>query len=537
MTLPTHAENSTRPAAWWSSSLFVLGGLMAAGFLLRLAATSNDLWLDEVWSLWMISNEVRTPLDLVRGEMRHDNNHLLNSAWLYLLGPHQRPTIYRLPSVLAGTAGIGMAWLLGRLRGVGSARACGLAFALNYVLVDTGSDARGYGVLSLCVLASQTALLAGFRRALGAGADQDTTSPRSGLRVGRPSMWSGVFMLAATVGFLTHLTFVFCYGAALGWSIWLVGTTKDIPLRNRIAVFARWHTLPSVTVLAIYFGFVRGMTFGLGPKNTLPAAIIETCSAIVGGPFEAPWSGTIAGFMAVLGCLSLYRCWVSDRAAAILFGLTIGLVPAAVLALFPIDFYSVRYLLVPAQTLLLLVAREGGAFAKRGAWQTVAVATLAIAFCGANMARNLTLVARGRVPYSAALAYMAASSRDPGTPATCYSNHDFRFGLLFSYHEKDQPIPRVTLYEKNNLPPEGAEWYILHDSRHGGVAADRIADRQGNEYDLDRIFRSGGISPGHWYVYRQDRRLHRGAADPAAGQGAAEAGSTARLRRSRASRF
>jgi uncharacterized membrane protein len=270
--------------------LRVLAALVALGCGLRLAATGGDLWLDEVWSLWMISNEVRTPLDLVRGEMRHDNNHLLNSAWLYLLGPDQRPATYRMPAVIAGTAAVALAWMLGRRRGLASAMACGLAVAVDSMLVDTGSEARGYGLLSLCVLASQTALLAGFAPALGEPTVGRAECPRPGPPGGWPGLWTLVFNLASVFGFLAHLTFVFCYGASLIWSAWLVATVRGSPLHHRIAAFALWHALPATTLVAVYGGFVRGMTFGLGPKNTLVAALVETASAIGGGAFEAPWS-------------------------------------------------------------------------------------------------------------------------------------------------------------------------------------------------------------------------------------------------------
>jgi hypothetical protein len=101
---------------------------------------------------------------------------------------------------------------------------------------------------------------------------------------------------------------------------------------------------------------------------------------------------------------------------------------------------------------------------------------------------------------------MMARSRSDATHVTCYSNHDFRSQLLVGYHQRGRHGRTIALSGKRDLPPEGAEWYILHDTRHGGVGAGRIADRHGNEYELDAVFRSGGISPGHWYIYRQVAR-------------------------------
>jgi hypothetical protein len=111
---PTSLDRKTRIA-------FLLA-VFAGAAVLRLAAAANDLWFDEIWSLWLIAREAQAPWDLFRGGMRHDNNHLLNSLYLYWLPPHLPPLAYRLASVTAGTAAVGMAWLLGRQRSAASGR-------------------------------------------------------------------------------------------------------------------------------------------------------------------------------------------------------------------------------------------------------------------------------------------------------------------------------------------------------------------------------------------------------------------------------
>ena len=83
MTLPPAIQASRTRLA----SLLAIVGCAA---ILRLAAAANDLWFDEIWSLWLIARETKVPWDLFRGGMRHDNNHLLNSLYLFWL-PHHRP--------------------------------------------------------------------------------------------------------------------------------------------------------------------------------------------------------------------------------------------------------------------------------------------------------------------------------------------------------------------------------------------------------------------------------------------------------------
>ncbi len=74
--------------------------ILAATVVLALAAT-GELWLDEILSLqW--AKEAASPLDLLR-IYRHDNNHPINTLWLFLLGPERMPLTYRTLAVFSGS--------------------------------------------------------------------------------------------------------------------------------------------------------------------------------------------------------------------------------------------------------------------------------------------------------------------------------------------------------------------------------------------------------------------------------------------------
>jgi hypothetical protein len=183
--------------------------------------------------------------------------------------------------------------------------------------------------------------------------------------------------------------------------------------------------------------------------------------------------------------------------------LTILAVPAGIFTLFPIDFYSVKYLQVPGQTLALLVASEAAAgFARRPRPLMLACA---LAFTFSHLARDAVLIGRGRGSYVYAIQYMLDTSTSPESIITAYSNHEFRTQLLIGYHQATLPGRKLRLYHKADLPPAGAEWYILNDHRHGGTGAPQIADRYGNVYHRDLVVRGGGLAPIHWYLYRRSK--------------------------------
>src|SRR5215813_11426405 len=83
-----------------------LGVVVAIGAAVRLAATRGDLWLDEIWTLTLLE-PLRSPLAIVT-EVHHDNNHILNSLFMWFLRPLGSDWAYRLPAWIAGVATI---WL------------------------------------------------------------------------------------------------------------------------------------------------------------------------------------------------------------------------------------------------------------------------------------------------------------------------------------------------------------------------------------------------------------------------------------------
>jgi len=496
------SDQSPRPP------LSLLAGLTVLAAVLRAAASFNDLWLDEVWTLWLIAQLVHEPSDIVRGFMRHDNNHLLNTFWMYLLGPHLPSIIYRLPSVVAGSLAVVPAALIGRSSGPLTAVVCGAAFAIDFMLVNLGSEARGYGVMTLCVIVAQWLAL-----------DHDGLEREGGgvqsLFGGKRGRWRPVaFNAACIIGLLAHLSFIFCFVAIAAWSLLVHGVewqSNRGTLGRRLAAWCTWHIAPAATATVLYLGFARQMGFGGGSSDGAGATAIAALAAIMGCPLVSPWQFVAAAVGAAAGVVCLLRCWRDSWRRGAFFLLAIVLVPMAVIAAFPVAYYSVRYFLVPAQTMLLLVASElpralgvdsvdnRGKVTRAG---IICFSLLVVAFTSLNLARDAVLIARGRGSIVATLRWISDRSHVDGPVITCYSNQEFRTRLLIAYHGDRLPGRKLRLYTPETLPPQGAEWYILNDQRDFGLGRDRIADRHGNRYDLCHEVRSGGLSPAHWHVYR-----------------------------------
>ena len=72
--------------------------ILLIGRLLRFRALFGDFWLDELTS-YNLAQLAASPLDIfLMPALRVDNNHLLNTVYIFLLGPGQTVYLYRLLS-------------------------------------------------------------------------------------------------------------------------------------------------------------------------------------------------------------------------------------------------------------------------------------------------------------------------------------------------------------------------------------------------------------------------------------------------------
>src|SRR5436309_2671576 len=109
---PAPGGPPTAPRFPFIAALTVLVLLAAA---VRVAAAGDDFWLDEIWSL-RLAQGMRSPLDVFL-TLRLDNNHHLNTLFLYLLGDQNDWRVYRLASLAAGVGTVLVGWHVGARRG------------------------------------------------------------------------------------------------------------------------------------------------------------------------------------------------------------------------------------------------------------------------------------------------------------------------------------------------------------------------------------------------------------------------------------
>ncbi|MBS0502940.1 MAG: hypothetical protein JSS55_03880 [Proteobacteria bacterium] len=359
-----------------------------AGLILRIAASSGSLWLDEAWSA-VLANDVGTPLGIFVG-INHDNNHHLNSLWLQTVGLGAPPLVARALSIVSGSLAILVAGLIGARRGTGVGVVTALLFAVSPVLVTLGSEARGYAPMTLTLLVSAWYIdryLAGDEGA------------------NRPLTLAFCFF----VGALFQLTMLFAACALVGWPFLVLWRRTGF----RAAAIATARLLGPALVallaaLAIVFApvMLSGAEFRFGSKQSFTLllflhGLIDLLGYTVGYTAISFWLPTGAAILVILS-----RQLKTPRLA--FYWLAVIAFPLAVAVLHTMNAGHPRYYLLAGLALLLLLGETLVAMLRAGGWKTVIGAIGLGAFSGASMAANFDLIRNRRGDPGMAIEALAA---------------------------------------------------------------------------------------------------------------------------------
>jgi hypothetical protein len=349
------------------------------GLALRLRAAAGDLWLDEIWSLNLVKRA--GTIGDVFIHIPYDNNHFLNSAWLWIVGPNASVVVMRLAAIVFGTLSIPVAAAVGRRFCSLSGAIAAFLIAIGYFFVHYGSEARGYSGMILAVLLAYYAI-----------EELCEDKERKGAYV--------LFAAAICFGTFSHLTMVEATGV-----LCLTGAgrvmTEARPLASRlwsvatIFVVAALASAPALACFAVG-AFLPEFRVGVMEPFSFPAlaqGLADMARATLGFP-QSMEDGAVVSATAIiaLACLRLTperRRWFPALA---IFGL-----PAIHAALhLPSQFYA-RFHLTAAVALVLLASDALAALWRReGRRRGVAVALIGLLLAGQTLQlQNFFHVGRG----------------------------------------------------------------------------------------------------------------------------------------------
>ncbi len=250
-------SSPARPTIIATRQALVIGVLTLIGLVLRIAGAQGDLWLDEIWNMRLVQRAGSLPA--IFFGLPYDTNHLLASAWLWLVGPTAGSVMMRASAVLIGTLAVPAAAYLAARRDPRAATIAMAFVSTNVLFVAYGSEARGYAGL----------LTAGLV-AIGS-AEQ--------LAVGPPRLGPWLLLVASVAfGTFSHLTMA-TISLALAMTILvkaITGASRDL-----------WRSLAAIWS-ALFIG-------------SAPALVCLVVTALVHSPFHVGDNTPFSGISTLLG--------------------------------------------------------------------------------------------------------------------------------------------------------------------------------------------------------------------------------------------
>jgi hypothetical protein len=398
--------------------------------------------------------------------IRHGNNHILHSLFVWLAGPAAPPYVYRLLAVASGIGGLFAIARIARRWGETEALMSVVLAATSFPVLMYFSEARGYAPAMFLGLVALALLLDGERP--------------SARRI-------ALFWLVSILGVLAHLTFVFVSGALL---------------TIRRPRYVALHSVPLLFTGVWYLVFARGMEFNAHLEYRIADVAAEVASLLIGIPEHWPELLLIGAWLAIVaaGALLLYR---EHDPSWLFYPAVLVVMPLAVVLVTNPDFLYARFFAptFPFFSLLLayLLGRLGRTVSVRWAVPAL-VAVLVLAQSG----RVWALLTVGRGQYSSALARMSAETGP--RRLTIGSDNDYRTHMILRFY-----VPRlrhpggVTFVARPDWGTRPPEWLITQTARFEKRPAQAVALPGGARYVLMEEYPYAGLSGWRWFVYRRVR--------------------------------
>jgi hypothetical protein len=447
-----------------------------------IAAARGDLWLDEIWSL-SFARDAHSVADIfVR--FQHDNNHPLNTLFLYYVAEQETLFVYRLLAVLSG---IGSVFLVGYIAakewGYPEALCSIMLTGTCYPLVLYFSEARGYAPAILFGLASYAVLRANLRH----------------FRLGRLAL----FWVTSILGILSHATFLMLtmafFVGSLAHEVYVVGSFKQKSVR-----FVAHHFPPLVFFAWWYMFFLQNMIIGGGPVYSTWAVIGQSSALLLGFPDESSFRIAAMVFvlaLVVLGANNLRQ----ERDMQWPFFVTILFFSPALLLIFMNPKYLYfRYFIVCFPFFFLLLSYFGCKCYRLcpNRWRWLLFFAITILVAG-QAQRDYLLFKLGRGGYSAALEYI--SERSQKGIVRVGTDHDFRNQVLFNFY-----APRIVTrnnlryVERRRWSKESPDWILTHSQDVTHQYPKELVITGIGSYRLITEYRFSGISGWSWFLYRRE---------------------------------
>ena len=458
----------------WFMGIWI--ALLVAGLAMRLLSAAGQLWLDEIWSLHL-ARQMNSPLEIF--SLKYDNNHILNTLFLYFVPERHSFIQIRSLSLIAGAFIIPLlaasALEKSRLEKL-SAMTLG---AFSFSLILYSSEARGYAPAALFALLCFYLI----RKLRSSGSNRILVF-----------FWVSVFL-----GFLSHLTFAYVFFAIVLWeAAWRLGNARTMfkAIRKLLKIFL----IPLIFFTVFYLFFVKDITLG-GGNNITPMGMVADFLAVAAGGGKSGALRVPAQTASVLILAAgLIRMRQKNSKIIFFFAGALFVFPALAAFLGSVTDFHFRYLFVCLPFAYLLAANLLTAVFKFNKTGKVVYVLAMGAFALANMNLAADLIKTGRGSYREAMQCIGENTA--GKTMTIGGDHDFRNQVVLWYYSRWMPRGKNLLYiEHKDLDKSPPQWLLKIIYEQDPEPPKILKRISGPEYGLVKIFPYSGYSGWAWGLY------------------------------------
>lgn len=462
----------------------VLPASMLIALVLRTMAATNQLWFDELCSVDLAS-QMSGPIGVFT-EFLYDNNHYLTTLWLYIVGPNEAGWLYRLPSVIAGTATIAAIYWVLKPWGIVAQRIGAVLLACSYIHIHYSSEARGYAPLMLFFLLAFGCLDRFHRES--------------------QSRYAVLFGVFTSLAFVSHLMAIEAYMACGIWSL-TFQLQQKVDQRTRFSRLALCHFLPVIVGALLYVVNVRYLHVGGGPRYNGFFVAASAWSLLLGAArpgFVRIVCGAISiGLVAaaIWTCRSKQQSQSNQTHAWRFFVIFLGVIPA-IRMLVPGSLIFVRYFLLQVTFGVMLLAILAAFLIKyRPKLQGALWVLLAVVLCAQIVSLERLLI-HGRGDYESIAETIANEST--ADHVRIASSNNVLDAPVLRYYQRQTALRQfeIEFCDIEDRP----DWYIIHRNMDCATQPTVISAAKkihGETYCLRTVSYASYLSGFEWQCYQR----------------------------------
>lgn len=444
----------------------MLFSVLAIGIAYRILGITGDLWLDEIWSIRLV--EASGSIYDIIFNLHHDNNHILNSLYIYLIGAGHANLLYRLLSLGASILTILAFLKLNLSRSRAATLIATFILATSYPMMLYATEARGYSTMLLGLTA---AIIAGQKL------------------IKRPSD-NGVALLliaGSLVALISHFSAIIYMIAII---IWL--STEMIAQKIQLSQVFRLLVGPISLIIGFTYIAIFLLEPGSGSSYFLDLVWLQAFGTTFGAPLITPLRLenmplaviTPAITINLLMLVELYFLYRARDKRVILFVLGVFILPPLAVAIMDPKVLYERYFLGAMFLSIILIANFLSRLSERNVLgKSIAIIFIGlIAFSNGLYAYSFSYGKRGH--YRSAIEFIVENSKN--NQISLSSDHEFRNPLVLNYYAQKLSTPVKLLWTTNNSKPQ---WFIKHTQDPDHIFAPNISLNNGKvNYKLKANF-------------------------------------------------